>query len=159
MPNQKPEQDLIDGFVEIISKYDCFEPHNSKCRSRQFADIECTLSGQRWAIEAKSHKSKDQYNTVHKLFGELLKETRRQNRTNCNISILIPNDGIDFYHNHFREIDRCKFLGFGRLIPIHTVFSYDHDNNSVEYTSWKNFYDNGFSVCTSGFPIIRTNPK
>ena len=153
MPNQSHEQDLVDRFVAVIRTLNGFELHNQNCRSQEYADIEFTLSGQRWAIEAKSHQPRaNRYNTVHQFFGKLLKETGRQNRTDCNIAILIPKDGIDFYHDHFKEIDRCKFFGFGWLIPVHTVFAYDHSIRSVEYTSWENFYDNKFNGCSSGFP-------
>ena len=162
MPNQSPEQDLIHGFVEAIDEI-CnlnnltLRKHNTSCWSRSYADIEFTLSSEQseqcWAIEAKSNESSDNHNTVHKLFGELLKETGRNRGTNCNFAILIPKNGIDFYHKRFRKIDRCKFFGFGWLIPIRTIFFYDHNSNSVEYTSWEQFYDNKSNNCSSGFPV------
>ena len=160
MSNQPHEQNLVDGFVQQIrhiveGQGNNLHLHNCSCKSRTFADIEFTLpSGQRWAIEAKSHESTDQYNTVHKLFGELLKETGRENRVNCKFAILIPEDGIDFYHKHFTKIDRCKFFGFGWLIPVRTMLSYNRINNSIKYTSWDGFYDRKFEKCRSGFPGI-----
>lgn len=161
MTNQQHEQDLIDGFVQeirrIVEKQDRNNLilDNDRCKRKIFADIEFTLpSGQRWAIEAKSNKSKNNYNTVHGLFGDLLKETGRENRENCEFAILIPKDGIDFYYSHFREINRCKFFGFGWLIPVRTIFSYDCASRSIKYTSWENFYDKKFEKCKSGFPGI-----
>lgn len=151
MSNRRHEQELINGFVgEILTEETSI--HNRKCQSRTFADIEITLpSGQRWAIEAKSHKSvTDQNNTVHKLFGELLKETGRNNRDNCNIGVLIPECGIDFYKERFRKIRRCKFVCFGILIPVRYVFSYGV--SGVRHTFWDRFYDQGFSVFGFGFP-------
>ena len=157
MPNQKYEQRLVDGFVQQIRRIieeDCNDPiviHNDRCGSRTFADIEFTLpSGQRWAIEAKSDQSSDKHNTVHKLFGELLKETGRNERENCNIGVLIPESGIDFYRDSFRRIRKCKFTCFGILIPVHYVFSYGE--SGVRHTSWNRFYDHGFSECSRRFP-------
>ena len=145
MSNRQPEQDLINGFVRKIREDApkiCI--HNCSCWHQTFADIEITLpSGQRWAIEAKSHKSNDSYNTIHKLFGELLKETGRDERDNCNIGVLIPECGIDFYKDGFRKIRRCKFVCFGILIPVRYVFSYGV--SGVRHTFWDRFYDQGFS--------------
>ena len=152
MSNRQPEQDLVDGFVRKIRE-DAPEIciHNCSCRHQTLADIEITLpSGQRWAIEAKSHKSNDRYNTIHKLFGELLKETGRDERDNCNIGVLIPECGIDFYKDGFRKIRRRKFVCFGILIPVRYVFSYGV--YGVRHTFWDRFYDQGFSESFSGFP-------
>lgn len=132
MPNRALEQELIDGFVQKLrGLYDDLDMHNSRCRSKEFADIEFTLpNGQRWAIEAKSHRSADRFNTIHKIFGELLKETGRDNRENCKIGVLIPFDegGPNFYMNGFNEIERAKFIRFGGLIPVRHVFTYDDDD-------------------------------
>jgi len=90
-------------------------------------------------IEAKSHDSEDRHNTVHKIFGELLKETGRTNRVDCRHAILIPEDGLDFYSRAFRSIARDKFLGFGALVPIETVFMYGL--SGISQCAWECLYD------------------
>ena len=152
MPNQSPEQDLIDSFLARLDQDGIdIELHNDRCRAQQFADIEFTLaSGRRWAIEAKSHGTSDDSNAVHKVFGELLKETGRSNRDNCNVGILLDEGGITFYNGAFRKIPRCKFLGFGLLVPVRCVFSFGA--SGVRHTSWEQFYDRSFHGCSLGFP-------
>jgi hypothetical protein len=149
MQNNTPEQNLINSFVDALGKTDIediqlskpSEPHNQNCKSRTLADIEFTSdSGIRWAIEAKSNESKDKYNTVHKFFGELLKETGRANRDNCNIGILIPRNSKGFYSKAFKKINKEKFIAFGDLIPVKQVFTYD-EYAGIEMISWFDLYN------------------
>lgn len=145
MANRRPEQNLIDAFIEALQTHTdehiCIETlHNSNCKARKYADIEFTSkSGQRWAIEAKSNDSKDAHNSVHKIFGELLKETGRSNRENCLIGILIPEDSKSFYSRLFQSISRDKFIEFGNLIPVDNVFT--HGSSGVEQITWAGLYD------------------
>lgn len=90
-------------------------------------------------IETKSHDSKDKHNTVHKIFGELLKETGRVNREKCRHAVLIPESSIGFYSRAFQSIDREKFFGFGTLIPIDTVFL--SGSSGVKQITWAALYD------------------
>ena len=113
---------------------------NKNCRAKEWADIEfISESDKLWVIEAKSNQSKDAHNSVHKLFGELLKETGREQRNNCYIAILLPEDGILFYSRLFQSINRQKFLDFGNLIPIKNVFSFG--DSGVLEMSWEDLYD------------------
>ena len=79
MANRTPEQDLIDIFVNHLQQHAdeeiCISKIiNSNCKSKKFADIEFkSKANLHWVIEAKSNDSEDRYNTVHKIFGELLK--------------------------------------------------------------------------------------
>jgi len=145
LANRSPEQNLINGFVESLYSHNEEELrieilHNGNCKSRTFADIEFTAkSGQRWAIEAKSNDSKDAHNTVHKIFGELLKETGRDNRGQCSIGILIPGNSLSFYSRLFQSINRQKFVEFGELIPVHSVFTYGL--SGIGQLSWVDLYD------------------
>jgi len=145
MANQAPEQNLIDEFIEHLrdeaDENLCIdELYNSKCRSKTFADIEfLSKSKLRWVIEAKSNDSKDKHNTVHKIFGELLKETGRTNRDKCRHAVLIPESAVGFYSRAFQSIDREKFLGFGALIPIETVFL--SSPSGVKQITWAALYD------------------
>ncbi|OZA33332.1 MAG: hypothetical protein B7X82_09260 [Hydrogenophilales bacterium 17-64-65] len=129
MANRTPEQDLIDEFVTHLEQHadDSVKIGsiiNANCKSKKFADIEFrSKTNLHWVIEAKSDDSKDKHNTVHKILGELLKETGRVNRSNCRHVILIPESAVAFYSRAFQSIDRDKFLGFGKLIPIDTVFT------------------------------------
>lgn len=143
--NRSPEQDLINGFVETLSReenkeYGISTLINSNCKAKKFADIEfISHGGHHWAIEAKSNDSKDAHNSVHKIFGELLKETGRSDRDNCYFGILIPKNAILFYSRLFQEINRDKFIQFGDLIPVKQVFAYDA--SEVKFLTWSELYD------------------
>lgn len=96
-------------------------------------------SGQHWVIEAKSNDSSDAHNTIHKIFGELLKETGKDNRDKCKYGILIPENALNFYSRLFQEIKREKYIGFGDLIPIESVFLYA--SSGVKFLSWEELFD------------------
>lgn len=102
MANRTPEQDLINEFVAHLSLHEDEELKistviNTNCKSKKFADVEFkSATNLHWVIEAKSDDSKDKYNTVHKIFGELLKETGRANRSECRHAILIPESAVQF---------------------------------------------------------------
>lgn len=126
--NRRPEQDLINLFLEKIEKSGdkAIKPkiiNNIHCKSKSQADMDFIAEdGTHWIIEAKSHDSKDKYNTVHKFFGEILKETGRDNREDCCYAMLINEEGEPFYRAAFNKIDKEKFGLFGELIPISAVF-------------------------------------
>lgn len=144
MANRTPEQDLIDAFVNALQAHDderlaighlC----NSNCKTKYHADIEFhSKSGVHWVIEAKSHDSKDKHNTVHKIFGELLKETGRSDRAACKFAVLIPEDAVHFYSRAFQSIAREKFLGFGKLVPVESVFTFGAAG--INELSWEDLY-------------------
>nr|WP_155656811.1 hypothetical protein [Aliivibrio fischeri] len=140
-----PEQDLIDGFVNCLKRaknplFRASQVINSSCKSKKYADIEyISENGTKWAIEAKSHDSSDRHNTVHKLFGELLKETGRENRDGFLFGLLIPIESLNFYSRLLQSINRDKFVGFGNLVPISAVFLYG--NSSVKQLTWESLYD------------------
>jgi hypothetical protein len=147
MANRTPEQDLIDEFITHLNQHaddtvaiDSNCVINTRCRTNKFADIEFKSKAKlHWVIEAKSDDSKDRHNTVHKIFGELLKETGRKNRSNCRYAILIPESSVEFYSRAFQSIDRKKFLGFGKIIPIDTVFA--SAATGVRQLTWEALYD------------------
>ena len=145
MANRSPEQDLIDEFVvhlrnHVDDNIRIAELYNSNCRSKQFADVEFeSITKLRWVVEAKSDNSKDKHNTVHKIFGELLKETGRINRAKCRHAVLLPESATEFYSRAFNSIDREKFLGFGVLIPIDTIFL--SGPSGVKKLTWAGLYD------------------
>lgn len=145
MANRAPEQNLIDEFVVHLRNHDddnirIAELFNSNCRSKKFADIEFeSITKLRWVVEAKSDDSKDKHNTVHKIFGELLKETGRTNRAECRHAVLLPESATEFYSRAFQSINREKFLGFGALIPIDTVFLCG--SSGIKQLTWAALYD------------------
>lgn len=140
MPNRSPEQDLIDTFIGSIGTYSNSEYAlktllNKSCRARKFADVEfVAVSGIHWVIEAKSHDSKDKYNTVHKIFGELLKETGKANRFQCKYGVLLPEEAQGFYSAAFQSIARDKYIKFGDLVPVSAVFFVGP--SGIQVTSW-----------------------
>ena len=145
MVNQAPEQTLINEFVAHLNMHKderlkIDRPINLNCKSKKCADIEYISKKKiHWVIEAKSHESKDKHNSVHKIFGELLKETGRTNRDNCKFAILIPESAVAFYSRAFQSINRSKFVSFGKLIPIDTIFTSNADG--VRELSWQELYD------------------
>lgn len=145
MPNRTPEQDLIDQFMNHLQNHESddlrvSEVINQNCKAKKFADVEfMSVSKLHWVIEAKSDDSNDRYNTVHKIFGELLKETGRDDRANCRHAILIPDNSIQFYSRAFQSINRDKFIGFGRLIPVDCVFTCN--TQGINQISWEGLYD------------------
>ena len=145
MQRNTPEQDLIDGFVKALAKHKDHEIRledsiNTNCKSKKYADIEYrSVSKRHWVIEAKSNDSGDAHNTVHKLFGELLKGTGKQNRKNVKYGILIPESGILFYSRKFQQIDRKRFIQFGKLIPVESVFTFG--KSGVRQIRWVDLYD------------------
>lgn len=150
MANRTPEQDLIDEFVAHLNNHEDETLrieilYNANCKSKKFADVEFhSKANLHWVIEAKSNESKDKHNTVHKVFGELLKETGRTHRATFCHAILIPTAAITFYSRSFQLIDREKFLGFGKLIPIDTVFT--SGPSGVSQITWADLYD-AHSTC------------
>ncbi|RYH70944.1 MAG: hypothetical protein EON54_00975 [Alcaligenaceae bacterium] len=145
MANRNPEQTLINQFTSHVLVHPDRELRvakmlNANCRSRKLADVEyISESGLRWVIEAKSDDSKDRHNTVHKIFGEVLKETGRTDRADCRHAILLPASALIFYSRAFRLIARRKFLDFGKLIPIDVVFL--ADAQQLRQVSWTELYD------------------
>lgn len=145
MNNDTPEQDLIEIFVEHLRTHSdksiCIKSLlNSNCRASDFADVEfVSKKNLHWVVEAKSNNSSDKYNTVHKIFGELLKETGRRNRENCLYGVLLPEFALEFYSRAFQSIAKDKFMGFGELIPIDTVFICG--TSGVRKISWLELYE------------------
>jgi hypothetical protein len=143
LASRRPEQELIDIFLEALYEHDderlMIETlHNKNCKSKKYADIEFTSKiGELWVVEVKSNVSKDAHNTVHKIFGELLKETGRKNRGKCKFAILIPEEAKIFYSRLFQSIKRDKFVGFGELIPVQSA----HGKSGIGIMSWKEIYD------------------
>lgn len=122
--NATPESELVDRFKDNLNKMTVIkEEANFNCKSQTNADIEFKdFLGNYFVIEAKVSTTSDKYNNIHKIFGELLKETGRPrtNTPNIRYAILIDND--EFFSNGFNEILKEKYLGFGELIPIQDIF-------------------------------------
>ena len=146
--NTKHEQPLIDRFVVALNASEdddlrIAHPHNDRCGKQNYADLEFTsASGLRWAIEAKTGKSGNRNNEVHKLFGNLLRETGRErgNGNSVRIGLLLDAGSEAFFRKCVRRIDRCKFIWFGLLVPVDSVFVCD-DDGSFERKTWADFYD------------------
>ena len=146
MPNSKYEQPLIDRFVAALKDADneirINEMHNCSCAGNaDFADLEFTsVSGQRWAIEAKYGAPKNKANEVHKLFGDLLRETGRAHRNGCRIALLLYAGNEEYFRAGVRRINRGKYIQFGSLVPVESVFVVG-DSPSFETRTWREFYD------------------
>lgn len=140
------EQCMINRFLCLMHRAKSPElrigcVHNSCCQGQQpLADVEFTTkSGHRWAIEAKYGSKTDRPNEVHRLFGNLLRETGRERPAACQFGLLLPGQLEEYYRNGVNRIPRCKFLAFGDLVPVARVYVLDAD--SVRYGNWGQFYD------------------
>ncbi len=138
------EQQLIADFLDLIARGELdIIPDlilNDRCKAKKFADIEFVTKTEHWLIEAKSHQTADKWNARHKIFGELLKETNRPDRTEAlglekKYGLLLSDR--KFFRDGFLEIADDKYVGFGELIPIDTIFVLENGNLS-RYT-WLDF--------------------
>lgn len=137
------EQQLILDFLSLIPSEPNLQPIqilNERCRAKNFADVEFVTNHEHWLIEAKAHGTKDQYNARHKIFGELLKETNRPERVearglNRKYGLLLSTR--EFFQNGFLNIAEDKYLGFGELIPIDTIFVVE--NGTLTRYTWLDF--------------------
>lgn len=159
MNNNQPELHLINKFKEILvrNRYvDDSKLQNFGRNTKKYADIEfVSVDGDYFVIEAKSHHSRDAHNSYHKLFGELLKETGKNESTRnsygekLSFGILIPADpctiltnteGATFYRNHFKNIPLEIYVGFGKLVRLKYVFVCSEIDNYVKQYTWEGFY-------------------
>ena len=112
--NESWEQKLIKTFEKEKNK-EIKLSENFNCRSNTKADIQYTdMKGIHWFIEAKSFKSPDKYNGVHKIFGELLKMSKFAEKIeNAHFGILV--DDEDFLKKHLKMCNTKKLLDFEQI--------------------------------------------
>ena len=128
-----------------VNKTFCIKkPLNFNCKSQKYADIEyISKSGRHFVIEAKSHYSKDRDNGVHKLFGELLKETGRRSRSDV-LGVLLTDGSRKgrkiFYREKFHLINKNAYLAFGKLVRCRYVFLLNVETQEIRLFSWSGFY-------------------
>ena len=141
--NKKTEQELIDNYKAELEKEDCIDCSiNFDCNSRKkHADIQYVdKNGVEWFIEAKSFKSPDKNNAVHKIFGELLKNTGlEKNCKNVRYGILI--DDFDFLNDHLESIPKEKLEKFAEIIDCKngiTVFVKENEGKTTK-KNWNDF--------------------
>ncbi|MFM0454955.1 hypothetical protein PQR21_31640 [Paraburkholderia nemoris] len=156
------EGPLIACFQRAIKTDAIFgikEMANIGTDSPLYSDVEyVTTNDEYLVIEAKSHESKDAYNTRHKIFGQLLKEHGKKNplrdryTNSLALGILIPKDetssgksntrqsGYQFYRNGYRDIPHHLFRGFGELTKTKYVFVCSLKNETVDVYSWTGFH-------------------
>ena len=130
-----------------------FGSDNTSC-----SDVEyISKSGEYLIVEAKTHESRDAYNTRHKIFGQLLKEhgkssqARKENSEKIVLSVLIPKDkttsgksntkvsGYDFYRNGYSDIPEALFSEFGKLVKAEYFFVCSVAHESVDVYNWSGF--------------------
>ena len=149
------EQTLIRNFERLIRDDNIYgvnenECHkNFNCKAKKYADVEyITKTGIRLVIEAKTHLSPDRHNSLHKIFGELLKEANRDRdkQVECQYGLLVPLttsnriSGEEFYRNKLVEHVGMKNLKeFSRIIPMTWVFACD--NKRLKMYTWGDFFE------------------
>lgn len=156
------EAPLIQSFSEVIrsdARFGIKKEINIGNDSAACSDIEYISNGNEYLIiEAKSHESKDAYNTRHKIFGQLLKEhgkissSRQEHSSSIALGILIPKDkttsgksntkksGYDFYRDGYSVIPEAMFTGFGELAKVKYVFLCSVKNKTVDVYAWSGFH-------------------
>lgn len=155
------EGPLIRCFGEVIrsdARFGIKKEINIGNDSALYSDVEYISNSDEYLIiEAKSHESKDAYNTRHKMFGQLLKEhgknsTSRKEHDSLVLGILIPKDeassgksntkksGYDFYRKGVLCIPETMFSGFGKLVNVQYVFLCSVKDRTVDVYSWEGFH-------------------
>lgn len=125
--NETWEQELIETFEKEKNK-EIKVSENFNCRSNTKADIQYTdMKGINWFIEAKSFKSPDKYNGVHKIFGELLKMSKfAKKKENAHLGILV--DDEDFLKKHLDMCNKENLLKFEQIFKNGiTVFIFSEE--------------------------------
>lgn len=156
------EAPLIQCFEKVIASDKIFgisRRINIGCDCNTCSDIEyISLTGEYLVIEAKSHESKDAFNTRHKIFGQLLKEHGKASKIRSGhgspitLGVLIPRDetssgksntkksGYDFYREGYLGIPERLFSGFGELVNVKYIFVCSVKSRAVDVYSWSGFH-------------------
>lgn len=156
------EAPLIRCFSEIIKldeKFGINKEINIGFDNASCSDVEyLSKGGEYLIIEAKSHESKDAYNTRHKIFGQLMKEhgkssaNREKHSSSISLGVLIPKDktssgksntkksGYDFYRDGYSDIPEDIFKGFGELTKTKYIFLCSIENKIVDVYTWVGFH-------------------
>ncbi len=163
------EAPLIHKFHEIIKdhpEYGIQVKVNIGSDTKCHADVEyLAKNGEYLVLEARSHESKDAYNTRHKIFGQLLKEHGKNNTqrsrylNSLTLGILIPEDvpssgksntnksGICFYRDGYEGIPENLYRQFGLLVKAKYVFACSMSRSTVKVYSWDGFYRGDEELC------------
>ncbi|WP_444907042.1 hypothetical protein ACJJIR_01340 [Microbulbifer sp. SSSA008] len=168
----KHEAPLIESFKEIVSSDSRFgiqKAINIGDDNATCSDVEyLSKSGEYLIIEAKSHESKDAYNTRHKIFGQLLKEHgkassfRKEHNEIIALGVLIPKDktssgksntkksGYDFYRDGYVSIPEELFAGFGELVKAKYIFVCSIIERTIDVYSWNGFHQGDSAIYSIG---------
>ena len=171
------EDDLVSSVQEFLLSENLIDTAASHFDGddESRADVELVFASKRWHgiafeklyIEAKSHHSTDSQNTINKIFGQLLKETGKRTidrDTEC-LAILFPSEsaqwidnnkktvtrisGVDYYRRGFSRINPQSFVGFGELVGVRYVLSFNSNQKTLDVFEWASFLD------SSAAPILR----
>jgi hypothetical protein len=156
------EAPLINCFSEVIksdTRFGIKKAINIGSDGASYSDVEYLSNSDEYLIiEAKSHESKDAYNTRHKIFGQLLKEhgknspSRQEHEAVLALGVLIPKDatssgksnskksGYDFYRDGYSDIPEKIFSGFGELAKVKYVFLCSIKDRNVDIYTWTGFH-------------------
>lgn len=162
MVREQKEQKLIESFKSTLMEHSYIDEDYKMHFGRNtsvFADVEfVSIDGEYIVLEAKTHHTRDAHNTYHKIFGELLKETGKNQQYRSKFQeklfygILIPEDscevknvpkheGITFYQTQFNNIPQGIFKQFGNLVNAKYVFVHSEIKQKTKIYSWMGFYN------------------
>lgn len=134
--NKRIEKQFVEEFKERILNVSNVKIENVNCSAKKMADIQYEKDGIFWLIEAKTSKSPDKYNAVHKLFGELLKLTSFSKGNNSIKYGLLLNEK-EYFRNQIKKIPSEKLIAFGDIIPVSAVFIFDGEK--CNQLTWAEF--------------------
>lgn len=159
--NKKIEQELIEKYKAELEKEDCidcsiYEPNFNCYSKKKHADIQYVdKNGIEWFIEAKSFKSPDKNNAVHKIFGELLKISGLEKKCkNVQYGILI--DDFDFLNEHLKLIPKEKLEKFAEIIDCKngiTVFVKENEEKT-KIKNWNDFVRRTLKMSFLSLPMF-----
>ncbi|MFQ2168779.1 hypothetical protein ACK35I_06780 [Aeromonas veronii] len=164
--NRISEKKLTDAFKGFLLKNEIIQEDASHFDGddETKSDVEISISNnfisnklemKKIYIEVKTHHSTDSQNTIHKVFGQLLKETgKRTLKDQECLAIMFPHEpaewkaqgktikktcGVGYYRQGFKKIDKEKFIRFGELVSVKYIFSFSSKEQKLEIYEWKDF--------------------
>lgn len=158
MSNKTPETDLMEGVKSFCQHSEKrIKLYNCNCNSRNFMDFEAEINlsekerillrcEAKVASQTDGKEYKEKFNTVHKVFGEILKgrSLKPDNYTKCeNIvyGFLIHKRDFDFYKEQYRRLIK-DWNQFGRVFECKFVVVFNSSEEKLDIYRWEDCWIN-----------------
>lgn len=150
------EKDFVEALNEKCKTLKNFKIYTYNCDSNRLMDFEAEvdLKGKKIYLRGEAKigtkpdgtVSKDRHNSVHKLFGLILKGRslpRATNSTDYNdaFAFIIPKRDFEYYQGRYLEIHDDWIL-FGATFNCMYVISFDEVANKLDFYEWNNCWIN-----------------